>query len=265
MDGPAPLAARRSVDHASGLSVSACCYRGGTSMPGHVHAYPQLSISLLGSLSERSRSRSVGVVPACAAFKPAGFYHEVDFGAAGALQVSIDFDSCDEEILRGLDSWRVLRDEAARTAARSLFSQVLEDEPDRGMIEAVVLDLTALMTTGARWPRLGSPPPWLLRAREALIETDLSTAQIAADAGVHRVHLARTFPAYFGLTMSDYRRRGRLCRSALALALDAGSPSAAAAKFADQSHLTRVMRRELNVTPGQFGRAVWNRSLASTQ
>jgi AraC family transcriptional regulator len=103
-------------------------------------------------------------------------------------------------------------------------------------------------------------PRWLERARDSIRERCSSRpgiAEIAAEAGVHPIHLARTFRQYFACSPGEYLRRCRIERvrellvtSDLPLAelsLEAG--------FSDQSQLTTAFRRATGITPAAFRRA----------
>jgi AraC-like DNA-binding protein len=82
---------------------------------------------------------------------------------------------------------------------------------------------------------------------------DVSLADLAALAGVSRFHLLRAFRRAVGLPPHLYQTQLRL-RHARRLLL-AGQPparAAAAAGFADQSHLIRKFKAAYGVTPGQF-------------
>ena len=97
-------------------------------------------------------------------------------------------------------------------------------------------------------------PNWLLLAEQALNETDMNIQQIASDIGVHRVHLSRVFQSYFAISISEYRQRLSLQKS-IASMLSHGesiSYAGASANFSDQSHFTRVMKKQLGVTPKMF-------------
>jgi AraC-like DNA-binding protein len=104
-----------------------------------------------------------------------------------------------------------------------------------------------------------TPPAWLQRAREFMESRDaldLSVAQVAAVAGVSRVHLTRAFRAAYGRPPRDHLNAIRL-RNASAL-LARGVPIAQAALcagFADQSHFTRRFKEAFGVTPGSWQRA----------
>ena len=73
-------------------------------------------------------------------------------------------------------------------------------------------------------------------------------------AGVHPVHLARTFRETQGMTIGQYFRGVRLAR-ATDLLRDPRRPLsdiAIEAGFSDQSHLCREFKRATGVSPGRF-------------
>ena len=77
---------------------------------------------------------------------------------------------------------------------------------------------------------------------------------LIALAGVHPVHLARTFRREYGVTVGEYARALRL-DWAQALLSDPDlslAEVAAGAGFADQSHFTRAFRAYAGVTPGRY-------------
>lgn len=166
--------------------------------------------------------------------------------------------------------------------ARTLVEEVWVPPPDPGALAfgrmilrevALADDLSRLGTEGLilswfahllrRPPSEGgrTPPDWLVRVRDRLHDEFLhapSLDDLAADAGVHPSHLSRTFARFYGVPPSDYQRRLRLDR-ARRLLEETAMPLArvaAASGFCDQSHLNRVMKRELGLTPGRY-RAVW--------
>jgi AraC family transcriptional regulator len=82
-------------------------------------------------------------------------------------------------------------------------------------------------------------------------------AVLAREAGVHRVHLARTFRDHFGVPITEYARQLRLQAAGRLLADDLPLAGVAArAGFADQSHLTRVMHEAWGITPGALRRTL---------
>ncbi len=147
---------------------------------------------------------------------------------------------------------------------RSLGEELLQRQTSSLVAEALRIDLvthlfatySSLAGTGAlRLPRrrLGART---LRLLDDYIEShlghDVSIGDLAALAGVSRFHFARTFRATVGLPPHRYVLVRRLERARELLR----SPSlplreiAALTGFADQSHLTRQMKRMYGATPG---------------
>lgn len=104
-------------------------------------------------------------------------------------------------------------------------------------------------------------PGWLLRA--AGIVADLARAPgltigaLAAEVGVHPVHLARAWKRHLGRSPGDAIRLRRADHATQALVRRKDlAETAALAGYADQSHMTREYVRIFGVTPGAFRAAV---------
>jgi AraC family transcriptional regulator len=92
----------------------------------------------------------------------------------------------------------------------------------------------------------------------------LRVVDLAAEAGVHPVHLARVFKAQERQTPGHYMQRLRV-RAACELLRDQDTPLAWVAAdcgFSDQSHLTRTFKKIVGVTPGGFRKALLTGSAA---
>ncbi|UUX51234.1 AraC family transcriptional regulator [Nisaea acidiphila] len=96
----------------------------------------------------------------------------------------------------------------------------------------------------------------LLRIRDHLADCwrdGISMAEIEAEHGLDRFTVARHFRRYFGvsphrfLTLRRLDRARHMIRNGAELA-----DVAAAAGFADQSHMTRLFKKAFGVTPGQW-------------
>lgn len=105
-----------------------------------------------------------------------------------------------------------------------------------------------------------TPPRWLRTAREILHDRccgTVSISEIAGAAGVHPIHLSRTFRKFFKCTPGDYLRDCRL-EIAASLLRDGREPIAQvalASGFTDQSQLSKAFRRKFGVTPAEFRRS----------
>lgn len=105
-------------------------------------------------------------------------------------------------------------------------------------------------------PRFG--PAQLARARESLdAATDLAVTadDLEAATGIDRYALARAFRARFGTSPHRYLVGRRLQAAKSEIAAGASlAAAAAAAGFADQSHLTRHFKARFGITPGRYAR-----------
>jgi AraC family transcriptional regulator len=105
-----------------------------------------------------------------------------------------------------------------------------------------------------------APPTWLRVATELLSDSGAhapTISEIAAVAGVHRVHLARAFRTFHGCSPATFQRQRRLERAAGLIRHSRRSLSdiALSCGFVDQSHMTTAFRRHHGVTPAEWRRA----------
>ena len=85
-------------------------------------------------------------------------------------------------------------------------------------------------------------------------ETPPSLRELARAAGVHRVHLARSFRAATGLSVGAFVRKLRLdwAEEQLVRTSKPLVELSAEAGFADQSHFTRLFRTRTGLTPALY-------------
>jgi len=100
-------------------------------------------------------------------------------------------------------------------------------------------------------------PRWLLKAQvqlQATIDSPVTLAELARDAGVHRARLSRAFRTHFGCSVGEYHRRVRVAWAADQIARNTMTLAeiAVRAGFTDQSHFSRVFRRWTGLTPRQY-------------
>jgi AraC-like DNA-binding protein len=107
-------------------------------------------------------------------------------------------------------------------------------------------------------PARGGLPPGAMRRVREYVETHLSEsmdlAELAAIAGLSVYHFARAFKQSAGITPHHYLVRRRIERAQEMLARSdlPLSEVALATGFSDQSHLARLFRQLVGMTPGQF-------------
>jgi len=178
-------------------------------------------------------------------FNPAGTYHADRLTRPGrffAIAVEQDFD-----LPLPRHPTQLGRPRAHGLAAKLMRGTGGED---------LCLELMATMLDDER---TSAPPPWLDRATQMLRDDftrDVSVGEIAREADVHPVHLARAFRAHTGHSPSEYLHHVRVEHAALLLSATALSVAEIALEcgFADQSHLTKRFRRAFGTPPAAYRR-----------
>jgi AraC family transcriptional regulator len=197
-----------------------------------------LSLVLRGVVEEEAGGHESRVGLGMFAVRGSGFSHQVRFGSRGALIVSLELSS----------------EEYAAVGTASVGRWM---HGDSKLVQNVVAAALQLECEDSVWDLLTGPTPqlnawvphWILQSRDRLIEENASIASLASEAGVHRVHFSRAFARAFGEPPTVYRKRMRGIR-ALAAAIEGKSAARSAydCGFADQSHMSRVLREVTGVS-----------------
>jgi len=154
-----------------------------------------------------------------------------------SFSVTVPRNSLPELFLRMYYKCREMDDESLRT------------------LEQALLEGQSVTNSGRRFPQ------WLERVRNILEQRfaePFKLSEIAAEAGVHPVHLAREFRKHYGASVGEYLRRVRIeyaCRELMGSNV-AVTNIAFAAGFADQSHFSRTFKRLCGTTPGRYRASV---------
>jgi len=243
-----------------GLDIRTNHYAPGERHARHAHAYTNVSLVLAGALVERVGRTEEYASALSVVVKPAGTEHADVFGPAGATLLQLLVPG--ECVVHSADRWRWMRSFATarwmlRIAARSADDAGDNDDNDDNddTSDALAECLGTLDGTSTEQPERA--PQWLQRVRERIADectVRVRVSDLARDAGVHPVHLTRQFRRYYGTSVVGCVQLHRVRRAADALAGSSAPIShvALSAGFADQSHLTRVFKRGLGVTPGAF-------------
>jgi AraC-like DNA-binding protein len=263
----------RKEQRAGGLILSETFYRPEQRVPPHMHQHAYFAYLAGGGYWEQLGQRGgMAFQPLSLVFHPPREVQHGTISDRGARMFHVELP--DAWVARAREHGAVPdvaldhRRGPMVGLARTLYREFREpDAASPIVIEGVVLEmLGALLRTPSRSgpatkraARSGSagPPAWIARARELLGARALaapSLAEVAAELDVAPVRLARAFRRAFGESPGDYVRRERIRIACERLATrDVGLAALAAELgFVDQSHFTRVFRRELGVTPGSW-------------
>lgn len=160
---------------------------------------------------------------------------------------------------------RILND-APALAQAILAACAQMKAPDSRMAREAALDAVVLLLArrfaDGDTPRRDHAPHLARRARAAIVAhgaEDLGLHSLAEMTGTDRFRLHRVFKSAYGIAPHAYLVQHRLNRARKLLS-DGLSPAdvAAAAGFADQSHLGRWFRRAFGLTPAAYRRACTN-------
>lgn len=246
-----------------GLTLADTEYEAGHTLPQHAHARPFFCLVLQGSFDERLPWGRRSCVPASFVWYPAEEPHALTFGEDGGRALNVEFDDAWLDTLRAhrLDGPdRSVSTQGARVnwVATRLYRDFVNA---RGGLDLTaqehVLEIVADLADCAERGRETGLPPWLARARDSLHarwDQVVRVSDLAEEADVHPVHLARVFRRRFGCTLGEYQRRLRVEAACAALSDADVSLSALALRtgFADQAHFTRRFKEVTGMTPGAY-------------
>jgi AraC family transcriptional regulator len=244
------------VRRLGGVQVSTTPYTGGDALPWHEHDDAYLCLVAAGGYSQQSANHDITCEPGLLLTHPQGHRHTNRFGSKGARCISIFFaDGADAAVTRLLGDYRQLRLPGADRLLTRIESELrATDDAASLALQSAVLELTAV---ACRTTDTVRRPTWLQRVLDRLHDdpsATLSLHELAAMAGVHPSHLARSFQQAQGVSVGEYQRHLRIELASKALGDRQRSIAevAAAAGFSDQSHFARVFRRVMGQTPRDY-------------
>lgn len=248
----------------AGYLLTECAYRPGHRVPKHAHERAYFNLVVTGGYSEtygmRRRECKIGSL----VFHPAGEWHAERMSGRGARLFGVvslapragapsAYGPCTE------DPAAFHGGPVARLAFRLYRELRRPDAYSPLVVEGLMLELAAERGRCQNRPVAGQPPSWLGRAQEALraqFAAPPSLDELAAEVGVHPVHLARTFRARLGCSVGEYIRNLKIEFACKRLSASDATlvDIALAAGFADQSHFARTFKRFRGLTPAEFRR-----------
>ena len=255
------------VRRLGGLQVSATTYTSDSALPWHVHDEAYLCLVAAGAYRQQSSQGELDCQPGLLLAHPADHRHANRFGPDGARCISIFVThEAGDGVSRLLGDHRQLRlPDAGRLLARIERELQATDDAAGLALHSALLEL---VVAACRTKSGDRRPAWLQRVLERLHDDPMHTPslqELAALAGVHPSHLARSVQQAQGVSVGEYQRgvRIELARQALGDGERSIADVAASTGFSDQSHFTRVFRRATGQTPREFRQNCKSRPVTS--
>jgi len=256
---------RRTADVTRGrIRLVEHTWPGNVRTPGEHRHTAHICFLAHGAIEERRGPSSIWRVAPSVRVSPPGDAHACCYGSVGGQCLVIEPLSIlgDSECVPAPHEPTIVQDERIIELAARVYQEMRTDAPHSVsglVIESIALEVLA---QSARWERRRAerhPPAWMGHLQDYL-SADLAIvpelATLAVVAGVHRVHVARAFRDHLGCTVGDYVRRLRVKRACELLTSTCVPLTEVAmrAGFFDQSHMTRVVKRFLGLTPAALRR-----------
>ncbi len=225
-----------------------------TRVPPHDHERDHLCIVLAGGFAEEHRRGAEWCGPMSWRLSPAGDTHRLRIGSTGLTCLLVEPGAVELPKVRDR---AYLAGTLVVPLARSLQRELAQGPHASTLtLESLTLELfTQATRTGGR--RGEARPPWLALVRDALHASLPETPSLKALSQLadrHPMQVARGFRTHFGCSVGEYRQRVQLEYARRQL-IESDAPLAAIAYtsgFADQSHMTRLLRQRLGVTPARL-------------
>lgn len=252
--------ARRQI---GGLTLAETDYPARLLVPSHAHDSGLVALMTRGAMTEHRGRRSVLCERGAMIFQPPHEEHAHRFldhgGGCFILQIGAPWTERMERLELGQPGAPLsVKGGRAIHLANELRREFRsEDMASELAIEGLTLSLLGELSRARDRAEKSVKPGWLMRAVEILhdrMSEALQMADIAEEVGVHPVHLSRTFSRHYGCSMGEYLRRLRVevARSKLVETDRPISDIAYGAGFSDQAHFTRVFKKLVGVTPGEY-------------
>jgi len=245
----------------NGFSVQLTQYPADQRQNWHSHNHHGISYLISGGIRERVQKSEENAEPFSLVIKPAKMSHCDWVGPEGAQLVQVKFEeNCQlwpDSSNRAPQNWRWLHKGPALREMLNLLALLLStpNTPDNTAEEAIVNLLAQVVDTEIAAPV--QPPSWLRLIKQQLEEspqTSLSVRRLADQAGVHAVYLSRVFRRFYGLSITQYRKRARFCLAAATLCSSDSNlcEIAHACGYADHAHFCRDLRSLTGSRPGSI-------------
>ena len=227
----------------------------------HTHTHDEAHLLVLhrgAYLSSASGMPEVCTEPAVLLNPPGTHHRDCFHSLEGARFLTLSLDAALWQEIAGakpMPSHALRLSSLALPGAYRSWRALLDfDDASALAIEAEVRELLMRAAGREEEPSPEAGAGWLRRAHERLRDDAGNVpgiAELATEADLHPVYFARAFRRAYGCSPGDYLRRRRV-ELAIATVCAGRMPLAEialACGYADQSHMTHALRRDVGMTP----------------
>ncbi|MEZ5429265.1 MAG: AraC family transcriptional regulator [Pyrinomonadaceae bacterium] len=242
-------------------------YAANQTLGRHAHECAGFVINLRGTFTENCGKEEFNCTPTSLLFRPPDRIHSDHFHELGGkcltVEIPSDWMKRARDIQIDIDRPTHIANGLLTVLSRRLFREFCETDPVSTLaVEGLILEIIAeLSRQNAGKYAADSRAERIEKAREMIrgrFFENLSLTEIAAEVDIHPVHLSREFRRHFRCTVGEYIRRLRIRKACAALSVPEIplAEIALSIGFSDQSHFTRVFKREIGITPNQYRESV---------
>ncbi len=245
-----------------GFAFTETLHKPNQTLARHYHEHANIAFILNGSFTEILDRRRFECSPQSLIIKPAGEAHANHYGRGGMHCFLIEVKPQKVKSLHCLsktfDKVNHIRGAIFSMLGTRLWKEMrVMDSASPLAMEGLSLELIAELSRHSNFVSERQLPYWLKRVREILhshFSESISLANVAKTVDVHPVHLAREFRKFYGCTLGEYVRGLRIefaCRQLSTSDMTLVEISLAAG-FSHQAHFSRIFKRQIGITPGEF-------------
>lgn len=235
----------------------------------HSHENAFFCMALQGVCTE-SYGRKIRVYkPSVLSFLPAGETHSLEFYKTGMRSFSIEIKP---PLVARMLECSLKSDDSVHCQGgqltllfKKVYSEFFQiDDVTPLAVEGLVLEMLAEVSRRRLNKDSQQSPQWLKTVTEIIhdqFSEALTLDDIAKSAGVHPVYLSRVFRRHYRCTIGDYIRRLRVEYASHQILTSKATllEIAMTAGFSDQSHFSRIFKRQMGITPTEY-RSMCSRS-----
>ena len=238
-------------------------FNASTTIPKHSHDAASFCIIISGGCDENLERTQREFKPLIWDFFPAGIPHSLAIPSKAEMRsFNIEIPA---SLLKRAGEFSPLIDTPLLSTGGTLGWLLLRlyreyqnmDEVSPLTVEGLALEMLAEISLSRSEKTESRPPYWLEQVKDYLhahFSESVHLSTLSMTAGVHPGHLAREFRRYFHCTAGEYIRRLRVewaCRE-IAVSDSSLAQIALSIGFSDQSHFSRIFKRQMGVSPAEY-------------